>query len=313
MTDGPMRKPKSHPSRSDDMPEATTNDAAEEMRLIDQAVFKENVDVLDQGTGEASERVERLRHALRNLKVDPLSLTSHESLSNLKRGVRFVYELDVYNDDDRWCEHGFRHELSDGQYSWLSTITILLQRHNLPVNELPQETNAIWDVNKSLWSLSLQLEGVAELIDRICHKFGRSNENSPDSQLFTYYWAADILTNVQLETSLKTLWMVRYPQGNPKTHGHDFRKIWDELQDDHTNIIDHVAMSPIMFKCLALRETVENSVNWAFDTIPKDEWVESRYWFTSEWGKARVALPYHKFLISLAVYCVAAKAVIGRL
>ena len=313
MTADPVPKSNIHPSRSNDMLETTTSDAAEEIHLIDHAAFNETIDKFDHGTTYASQRFERIQHALRKLKLGPDTLSSHERLNALKRGIEMVYRLDEYNDDDRWCEHGFRHELSGGLYSWGSTRTILLQRHNLPVNELPQETNAIWDVNKSLWSLSLQLEGVAELIDRICHKFRRSNENSPDSQLIAYYWAADILTNVQLETSLKTLWVVRNPHGNPKTHGHNFRKIWDELQDDHVNIIDHVAMSPIMFKCLDLRETVENSVNWAFDTMPKDEWVESRYWYTSDWGKSRVALPYHKFLISLAVYCVAAKAVIGRL
>ncbi len=295
------------------MADITTTDRAEEVRLIDHAAFNETVNKYDQGTTDASQRVERIRHALRNLKVSPDALTSHEPLNALKRGIEMVFRLDEYNDDDRWCEHGFRHGLSDGQYSWASTITILLQRHNLPFNTPPQETNAVWDVNKSLWNLSLQLEGVSELIDRISHKFGKSDENSPDWQLFAYYWAADILTNVQLETSLKTLWVVRNPNGNPKTHGHNFRKIWDELRDDHTNIIDHVAMSPITFKCLSQREKVENDVNWAFDTMPKDEWVESRYWYTSDWGKSRVALPYHKFLISLAVYCVAAKAVIGRL
>ena len=296
------------------MPETPTSESAEEMRLIDHVAFSEIVNRYDDGTGEASERIERLREALRHHNVDPVTLESQEHLNDLKRAIRTVYLLDAGNDDGRWCEHGFRHGLSDGMYRWNSTITILSQTYNLPYEERQQQPNTAWNVNKALLSLILHLEGAAELIDRLCHISGGSNSSSAKLQMYAYAWEADILTNVQLEISLKTLWVLRNLNGNPKTQlRHNFRKMWEALQDDHDSIMDHLSALPIMFKCLSPRDAVENAVQWAFDSMPEDEWVESRYWATSDWDKRRVSMPFHKFWISLGVYCVAKKVSTGRL
>ena len=296
------------------MSKTPTSESAKEMRLIDHMAFKEIVGRYIDGTHQASERIERLRHALRHLKVGPEALASEERLNALKNGIRTVCILDLQYGDQRWCEYGFRHDNSDLRYSWGSTITILSLVYNLRFEERPHSTKSAWDINSALRNLFDHLEGVAELIDRLCHRASESGGDSSDAQLFTYAWAADILANVTLESSLKTLWVVRYPEGNPKTQlGHNYKQIWEELLHDHANVFEHATSLPIMFRCLALRETVESEINWAFCTMPEDEWVESNYWYTSVWDKDRVGMPYHKFFISLAAYCVAAKAATGRL
>ena len=296
------------------MSESTPTESTGEMRLVDHAVFKEVIGNHHRGTGEASNRVERLRDALQHLKVERGSLESEDQLNDLRNGIITVYRLDALNYDESWCEHGFRHRLSDGQYRWNSTITVLSQTYNLRFEERKQHPNSAWDVNKALWSLMPQLEAAAELIDRMCHISGGSEPPSDQAQFYAYAWAADILTNVQLETSLKTLWVLRNPKGDPKKElGHHFRKMWDALQDDQDSVMDYVSALPIMFKRLSPRKAVEDSGRWAFDTMPDDEWVESRYWHTSDWGKHRVSMPFFKFWITLGVFCVAQKASVGQL
>jgi len=296
------------------MSETPVSESAEEMRLIDHVAFKKVTDGFNRATGPAPERLKRLRHALRQIKVIPGLLNSQERLTVLYEGILSVYALDLNRDDEKWCEHGFRHRLSDGQYSSGSTVSILIGLHSLHFGVYREDTSAAWNVNKALWNLAWHIEEVAALMDHVFHNINYSPRQPIDWPQSTFPWSVDILTSVILESTLKSLWVIRHPKGNPKTEiGHRYRDIWDALQDDHAAIIDHATWLPIMFKCLRSPESIEEEVRWAFRIMSDNEWVETRYWYTSDWGTARVALPYHKFLISLAVYCVATKAVIGRL
>lgn len=296
------------------MLENTTTDSTSEMRLIDHAVFKDIVDRYDQGAGAVSDRVRRLRDALRHLKFDPASLESQIQLKDLRWGIWAVIVVDEHNKGQRWCEHGFRHKLSDDQYSWGSTVAISAQVHDFDLDDPVNHTNDAWSVESTLNGLMWQLEEVAVLLDQLSHNSNASEKQSSDWPYPHFLWSVDILTTVVLEASMKSLWVLRNPACNPKFQlGHRFSKIWAELQSDHATIVDHIARLPIWFRCLKPREIIKAQVTCTFDTIPDDEWNQAHYWFTSNTPETRRSLPHHKFAIALAVFCVAMKIALGQL
>ena len=296
------------------MPETTTTESTSEMRLIDHAVFKEIVERYDQGTDEASNRVGRLRDALRHLKVDPVSLESQDQLDDLRHGICAVIVVDEHNEGQRWCEQGFRHKLPGAQYSWGSTVAISAQIHGFDLDDPVNDTNDAWNVESSLNGLMMQLEEVATLLDQLSHSSDASENHSSDWPYPHFLWSVDILTTVVLEASMKSLWVLRNPGRNPKSQlGHRFSNIWAELQSDHATIVDHIAGLPIWFRCLKPREIIKAQVTCTFDTIPDDEWNQAHYWFTSNTTETRRSLPHHKFAIALATFCVAMKVALGQL
>lgn len=296
------------------MLENTTTESTSEMRLIDHAAFKDIVELYDEGTEEASNRVGRLRAALRHRRVDPVSLKAQGQLNALKCGVRAVYDLDAHNRGQRWCNEGFRHDLSDDRYSWGSTMAIMSQTYDLDIGEPYSDANDSWSVEWSLSALQWHLEEVASLLDQLSHSMDTFQSDYSGWPIPTYQWAVDILTTVVLESSMKSLWVLRNPHRNPKSYlSHNFVKIWDELKGDQTTVINYVAMLPVTFRCLEPRETSRAQVERLFDTIPEDEWNQSHYWFTSNKSETRISLPFHKFVIALAVFCVAMKVALGTL
>ena len=296
------------------MPETTTTDSTGEMRLIDHEAFKDIVERYDQGTDEASNRVGRLREALRHLKVDPASLESQDQLNDLRYGISAVIVVDEHNKGQRWCEHGFRHKLSDDRYSWGSTVAISAQIHGFDLDDPVNDTNDAWSVEWSLNGLMMQLEEVAFLLDQLSHSSDASENHSSDWPYPRFLWSVDILTTLVLEIAMKSLWVLRNPGCNPKSQlGHSFSKIWGELQSDHATIVDHIARSPIWFRCLKSREIVKAQLTCTFDTIPDDEWTQAHYWFTSNTPETRRSLPHRKFAIALATFCVAMKIALGTL
>lgn len=296
------------------MPETTTTDSTGEMRLIDHAAFSDALHTFKIAHPDSIKIVNELVWVLQHFTVPFDSLNSQETVDELHEAVEWLLNLGLMRPHEYWCDGGYRHLLLNSQYSHGSTVDTILRVHDLKIPRRSKQTNPHWNIDNAMGNLKWQLEEVAPLLDHVFHNNIASGGLRMGWPATSFHWTVDILTTVVLETSLKTLWALRHPDGNPKTAlGHRFRKMWESLVDEHDSIIYHITKQPFTFNSLESREIIERDVKWTFDAIANDEWVESRYWYMGNQEKPRVAAPNHKFMIALAVFCVAIKVATGRL
>lgn len=291
------------------------------------------------------EKARQLRDSLGTSRLPINAPSSSQRISDLKRSISDWHQIDLDRDEERWCRIGFRHRLADGQYSRGSTLGMLLNRwcprredrrfrncecdrcsitcefyplielaHNGSHVDCEVDDHGKWCVPKALTSLATQLEEVACLLDRQLHDrpvlLGIRNLSYASGYYgmdwrWSSFWTVDILSFVCMELSLKTLWSLQHPDGNPaKDIVHDCKTAYDDLRECHAAIREYICDMPVMWGGLQ-----QDMIDRMFEMMPSGNrlWNRMRYSPMLNWKDPDdlfAMFPYAQFGVAVAVFFV---------
>ena len=312
------------------------------VRLVDDAWPKSLPDIAHI-QGYQGELITELRDALALVYVQPSQVGSSE----LERAVTQLFDghhiWDArFGEHGRWCQYGFRHRIYHLGHCYCATDIWHDCGHHLEsvtgmatrILKIQVGGDAVqtsycreWSVGSALGHLSGYLDEVARQLDRVLHDAippMRDPENpvgTCDAYDQDFIWhepsyaeqqIIDTITDVALEKSLKTLWVLSKqvdgtsakcnckPKGcKVRKMSHNYRKVYNELERYHTEIIDVSCQMPFMFDALKTRAEIEESIRFTFTMMqPTDaEWsamepygVKRSSNQTTQWKNTRYAV-----------------------
>jgi len=172
-----------------------------------------------------------------------------------------------------------------------------------------------WCVPKALRSLATQLEEVACLIDRQAHdrpwmlgirNLSYANGYNGIDWRRSSFWTVDVLSFICMEQSLKTLWYLQHPDGNPATEiSHDCKTAYDDLREHHPAIHRYIRDLPVMWG-----GPQQDGIDLMFEWMPARNklWNRMRYEPMLNWKDTDTQygmFPYAQFVLAVSVFFVA--------
>ena len=264
-----------------------------------------------------------LYNAVHHLEVRNTRLDSSLVLSIIK-----AYIVDRIDHERHWCALGFRHNSSSTGYATPSTFMILRQ---LVCELLPGDIDkwnhklcydeSTWCIPTSLIGLQWRIEETAKLVDYLYHRLPKATRfpnsghlvSPSETETISASWHAEIVVNVLLEETLKTLWCIQYEgQDVKKCVGHDYALAFSQLECYHCPLADAITTLPFFNMMFYAREESRKLIDSTFDLMDPREWEQSRYWWSSKPATVRTAATKQKFLVALALFKVAADESVKR-
>ena len=291
------------------------------MRLVDQRWFDpflRHLETITPSEMHDPDRRSRFHESVSKANLQPEDGGPVRNRHDLQNALLNLWIVDCNRRDERWCDAGFRHRTEDGDYATGSTVGTLtrlfcseswkvaLQREDESTKKGEHE----WSVQKSIQWLHPFLEETARLVDRFRHFAKPRAEGGTWADIAEPgAMSADIITDVALENTLKTLWKIANPEKSPASWRHSSAEIYESLADFHPAILDVAQRMPFMFNEMRHQTEIEREIQWLFNYGPPDfvrkQSVRSRYWWVTNWPTHSVAIPISKFGVALAVYVVA--------
>lgn len=290
-------------------------------------------------------KARQLRSVLAARRYPDAMLSSASQRADMVKRINEWHKIDLARGEERWCQYGFRHRLSDDQYSMGSTMEVLAERllptdghrdisldarlwrllkhytteHKLCPNCGSSDPSRIkpdatWCGSSTLYNLMIELEEVAFLLDRDLHQ--SPNVIGVKDQAWVKgwdginwerasHWTLEILAFVAMENSLKSLWHLQNPDDDPK------KRIRHGCE---------VAYGDLQHCRTELEEQIFNlpimwgflrpdGVDFMFKMIPSwaQKWHHIRYGHNANCD-APFSSPHNQFALAVAAYFVALRS-----